>query len=215
MELYKKLLYLESHLSQKETARRLGVTERTLRNWKNLKTQPTPEQVKKINRIYGANRRRMSEKTITRTEKKIKKREQTPIRISAADFSRSITDPSVRSQFLMRYGSYTGFYTIQNPSACQFMITPTPYGKPAGRCGVELITVMTFQTESALENFRERHDGAEFGGFLYTHTHIEQEKNPLELYEAIERYEAKAFTMKRRQKKRTDIVVRFLGYVIV
>ena len=59
-------------MSQKELANRLGVTTATIRNWKKQGQIPKQAQQQKLNRVYGANKRYITNDTITQAERKIR-----------------------------------------------------------------------------------------------------------------------------------------------
>lgn len=115
---------LEQHLSQKELARRLGVTTATLRNWKKQGHIPKQQQEQKLNRVYGANKRYISDDTTTKANRKIREydlRYAFEVKSQkAAKMARNIEDKYTRNKFIAAAGNMTAFYSGDG-SRAQFM----------------------------------------------------------------------------------------------
>ncbi|WID10850.1 putative DNA binding protein [Lysinibacillus phage phiG2] len=66
-----KITELESLFGQKETAKRLGVSSATLRNYKTGKTKPPESKAKKVNRVYGQNKKKIKPEQVEKYKQKI------------------------------------------------------------------------------------------------------------------------------------------------
>ena len=215
MDIIDKIINLETHLSQKEVAKRLGVTPATVRNWKKTGRVPKQKQQEKINRVYGANKRYMSDDTIKQAQHKINERNYknmfTIRTISGRDYAaRFLNEPEERScklQFLHEgYGHATGFYSFDQ-SKCQWAQAEMPpkIGLPKGQVFLRLLCIMKMDIDTDRDK-----------DIRYFHTFgiVLNIKNDMELEQAINMLAAKAMVLTVKKGKRRDYVNSFLGYEI-
>ncbi|MCU7522769.1 MAG: helix-turn-helix transcriptional regulator, partial [Ignavibacteria bacterium] len=64
-----KITELEALYGQKETAKKLGVSPSTLRNYKTGKTAPKKDKAQKVNRVYGQNKKKITPEKVERYKK--------------------------------------------------------------------------------------------------------------------------------------------------
>lgn len=97
--LNKKIVELESIYGQKETARRLGVSPSTLRNYKTGKSKPQAKQLSKVNRVHGQNKKFVTEEKVERYKKNVETKQQARRKTLLANPKLIATGKWVRSQF--------------------------------------------------------------------------------------------------------------------
>jgi transcriptional regulator with XRE-family HTH domain len=71
-----KITELEALYGQKETAKKLGVSPSTLRNYKTGKTAPKKEKAQKVNRVYGQNKKKITPEKVERYKKNIETKKE-------------------------------------------------------------------------------------------------------------------------------------------
>lgn len=214
MDSISKILTLEQHLSQKELAKRLGVTPATIRNWKRQGNIPKTEQASKLNRVYGANKRHFQKDTISRAERKIREydaRYAFEVKSQrAAKQSRHIEDNYTKKKFIEAVGNKTAFYSGDGRRA-QFMgAEPTAQGMQAGINGIVL--------HGVVQGFATYEDGSENPIYFY---HIQYKiamdiKSDLDLEQALRKAEDKFYNLHipNTRKNQNRVPYQFLGYEV-
>lgn len=166
-DLQKKLTALEAILgSQKKAAERLGVSTSTYRQYKTGKAAPDKDKSKRINRVFGQNKRKLSDPKI---EKRIERREKAAERKRAAaeitNRKRSIVVEATSSWLRREYGDddYETYmvraldsvsmyvaYDRHNPETVQFTDGIGPLGKPKRTMRVKVWALysLTYQVEA-------------------------------------------------------------------
>lgn len=159
-ELLRKITELESVFGQKETARRLGISPSTLRNYKTGKRKtPLPKnQTEKINRVYGQNKKHVTADKVQKYQSKVQKKRNVRKEFLLNNPKTISTKEWVRSEYDEHYiisnviEQAPPFVATIGKSAVQFMdaaeIFNGQYGLPAGTKSVTVYGLYATQFKS-------------------------------------------------------------------
>lgn len=211
MDSIEKILTLEQHMSQKELANRLGVTTATIRNWKKQGQIPKQAQQQKLNRVYGANKRYITDDTITKAERKIREYDVKAVfevrHQKAAKQAKHIEGASAKNKFIAEAGNLTAFYSGDGQRA-QFMgAEDTGQGIKAGINGVTVYGVVRAYISTDDESSYD---------YMVSYKLPIDVKNDMEFDEALNRIEKEFFThhIPNTKKNQNHVPYQFLGYKI-
>lgn len=208
-----KILELESVFGQKETAKRLGVSPKTLQNYKTGKTVPKKEKAQKLNRVYGKNKEKVSEEKLEKYTKKIEKKREVrkqylkskPRLISSVKWSKSQFKDAEFIQFAVTEQSE--YVAITEGRTGQFVspsdILDSRYGLPKGTKFVTIIGVYT--------NQYEEQGNANYGDLFESRFPILLRKE-MDLEQALDYLEGKFFETSQQKGKLKFMPTTFVGY---
>ena len=202
---------LETHMSQKELAKRLGVTPATIRNWKKQGQIPKAAQAQKLNRVYGANKRHFQNDTITKAKTKIREYDTRFVfevkSQRAAKQARHIEDKRSRQKFAATVGHQTAFYSGDGTRAQYMGAEHTGYGMKAGINGVTVYGIVRAYITTNAENSYD---------YMVSYKIPFDLKSDLEFDAALNKVEEKFYSMHipNTKKNQNHVPYQFLGYSI-
>lgn len=217
-DIRKKITALESVLGQKKAAEKLGVSTSTLRNWKSGKSKPRDrEQEKKLNRVFGQNKKKVTpekyrkqikkEKTKREVRKKQleKQRRENPRLISLNQFIQQFEEEYIQVNILQDAGGE--YVAIMDGEKGQFVsagdIMSKRYGLPKGTKFVEVMGLYTNQYEDQ--------ENESVGDFHTSRFPILMRKE-MDLQDALDYLESKFFETSKNVGKVKYAPTRFIGY---
>lgn len=211
MDSISKILTLETHMSQKELAKRLGVTPATIRNWKKQGQIPKQSQAQKLNRVYGANKRYLENDTIEKAKTKIREYDtRWAFEVNtqkAAKQSKHIKGKYAKKKFISEIGNKTAFYSGDGKRAQYMQAEDTGWGMKAGINGITLYGIVKAYVTTDDESSYE---------YMVSYKIPFDIKNDLEFDAALNKVEAKFFSMHipNTKKNQNHVPYQFLGYSV-
>jgi transcriptional regulator with XRE-family HTH domain len=202
-----KITALEALFGQKEAAKRLGVSTSTLRNYKTGKSSPPRDKEKKLNRVYGQNKKKISEEKLETYQKKVQKKKETrrkqllknPKLISTQKF----VEENFEEDYIQRnILADTPPFVAPIGSRGQFTDGFSPFGIPKG---TRMVTIMGIYTNEYDPDDLEKGDyvSSRFPILLRREMNIE---------EALDYLEGKFFETTKNEGKRRLNPSKFIGY---
>jgi transcriptional regulator with XRE-family HTH domain len=224
LRLSTKIKTLESIYSQKEVAKKLGVSVATVRNWKTGKSLPRKEAEQKINRVYGHNKKKTTLsglKKVVKTEKKREQKKKTdlqrryvendPFLVSAKKFIRGITkDKEIINRFLsIGYEYVATFDHRRGQVISMFDYANRIFGKPPKTKKVTVTGI--YSNHYAFEDEGEAYKGYLSAGRMPTLDGYSVHWN---LDKTLDYLEGKFLSTTSQVGKRTDNAIQFIAYYL-
>lgn len=222
-----KLTTLEAAIGQKAAAEKLGISTSTFRNWKTGKNKKPLEEdkIKRINRVYGHNKKKATFSNLKQTvkverarragkEKQIQNRIENndPFLVSAKNFIKKLTkDKDVIERFMSIGYEYVATFDYKRGQIVSaFDISYNLYGKPSGT--KKVYATGLYSNHYLFEEESESYKGYLSGGRMPT---LDGLKENWGLSKTLDYLENKFLSTSQQVGKRRDNAVQFIAYYLM